>query len=67
ARGYRTFVNFVGDGPRETIVKRAFPPNPPQLSQQATTYETLPPRASPAPPASVGTTRYIHPPAPPPK
>ena len=50
-----------GDGPRETVVKRAFPPNPPQLFQQTATC--APPRASPAPPASGGTTRYTHPPS----
>lgn len=33
-----------GDGPRETIVKRAFPPNPPQLFQQ---MDTCAPPSSP--------------------
>jgi hypothetical protein len=35
-----------GDGPRETIVKRAFPPNPPQLFQQTATCAPPAPRFS---------------------
>ena len=56
---FRVNNNAFGNAPHETIVKHAFPPNPPQLFQPTSTC--APPALRPlAASASGGTTRYIH-------
>ena len=43
---FRVNNNAFGNAPHETIVKRAFPPNPPQLFQQMDTCAPPAPRIS---------------------